>query len=76
MRDGTEISVATAGSGQGGTLTVAASASIEVSGTGIRDGELSPSTLLAESTGAGSAGDLLLETGQLTVADGAEIQRQ
>jgi len=76
IRDGAEVSAATyfGGAGQGGTLNVAASKSVEVIGTGIgREGQLVPSTLRAASEGAGNAGDLTIATGKLTVRDGAEV---
>jgi filamentous hemagglutinin family protein len=75
IRDGAEVSAATYfGAGQGGTLNVAASKSVEVIGTGIgREGQLVPSTLRAASEGAGNAGDLTIATGKLTVRDGAEV---
>jgi len=75
IRDGAEVSAATYfGAGQGGTLNVAASKSVEVIGTGIgREGQLVPSTLRAASEGAGNAGDLTITTGKLTVRDRAEV---
>jgi filamentous hemagglutinin family protein len=76
IRDGAEVSAATyfGAAGQGGTLNVAASKSVEVIGTGIgREGQLVPSTLKAASEGAGNAGDLTITTGKLTVRDGAEV---
>ena len=74
LRDGAQVSAATTGGGQGGTLTVAASESVEVSGslTG-GDGQVTPSTLRASSQGAGSAGNLTIATGRLIVQDGAEV---
>ncbi|MBD0363365.1 MAG: filamentous hemagglutinin N-terminal domain-containing protein, partial [Coleofasciculus sp. C3-bin4] len=76
IRDGAEVSAATyfGAAGQGGTLNVAASKSVEVIGTGIgREGQLVPSTLRAASEGAGNAGDLTIATGKLSVRDGAEV---
>lgn len=74
LRDGAQISAATAGAGQGGTLTVAASKSVEVSGTITgEDGQVLPSTLRAASEGSGSAGNLKIVTGRLMVQDGAEV---
>ena len=73
VSDGASISVSTMGNGQGGTLNLEASDSISVSGTGIRDGAFEPSTIIAESTGAGIAGDLNIQTRQLNVLDGGEI---
>jgi filamentous hemagglutinin family protein len=74
LRDGAEVSAATSGAGRGGTLTVVASESVEVSGTdtGSR-GQVLPSRLKATSASAGDAGNLTLSTGTLTVRDGAEI---
>jgi large exoprotein involved in heme utilization and adhesion len=75
IRDGAEVTAATYfGAGQGGTLKVTASKSVDVIGTGIdRNGQLVPSTLRAASEGAGNAGDLTIATGKLTVRDGAEV---
>ena len=69
IRDGGQVDVNTGGEGRGGTLTVRASEFVEVSGT---QGE-NRSTLTAQSEGPGDAGSLLIETGRLTVRDGARV---
>ncbi len=71
VRDGATIS-ASAGSGstgRGGNLTVNAN-SVELSGT-LPNGNYS--SLLTATAGAGDAGDLTINTGRLTVRDGAVI---
>ncbi|MBD2499990.1 filamentous hemagglutinin N-terminal domain-containing protein [Anabaena azotica] len=76
VKDGARMSVAAiAGSlGEAGTLYIDAPDSVVVSGTGIdKKGQIAPSSLFAASEGSGSAGDLTIITGRLTVQDGAEI---
>jgi large exoprotein involved in heme utilization and adhesion len=76
VQGGASISVASVGgsAGQAGKLNINASDSVTVTGTGIdRKGQVVPSTLLAASEGSGSAGDLAINTGTLTVRDGAEV---
>jgi large exoprotein involved in heme utilization and adhesion len=57
--------------GQGGNLTIQASRAIEVSG--VASITQSPSILSAESTGAGTAGSLSINTPRLLVQDGGTI---
>ncbi|HEY9670299.1 MAG TPA: filamentous hemagglutinin N-terminal domain-containing protein [Waterburya sp.] len=66
FQDGAQILASTSSSGRGGTLTVTAPESITLSGKG---------ALSAETTGSGSGagGDLKLETGELTIQDGAKV---
>lgn len=59
------------GTGKGGNLTVNATESIEVIGRGI--GTAGPSDLATGTLGTGSAGDTLINTQRLTVADGGLI---
>ncbi|MCU0517230.1 MAG: filamentous hemagglutinin N-terminal domain-containing protein [Oscillatoria sp. Prado101] len=74
LRDGAQVTAATSGAGRGGILTVVASESVEVSGTGTDSkGEVLPSSLTATSASTGDAGNLTVTTGTLTVRDGAEI---
>ncbi len=76
VKDGASISVAAVdGSrGQAGRLDINASKSVTVTGSAIgRNGQVVPSILLARSEGPGSAGDLRINTGKLTVDNGAEI---
>jgi filamentous hemagglutinin family protein len=85
VRDGAAISADTFAGGRGGSLTVNASESIEVTGTsGIvpepakvspfvrADGRL-PSRLTAATTGSGAAGDVTIYTGLLGVRDDAIV---
>ncbi|WP_146195802.1 beta strand repeat-containing protein [Nostoc commune] len=69
--DGAIVSARTGGEGRGGSVTVNASNSIELNGTSA-DGQM-PSLLTTETTGVGDAGNLTIETGQLTIKNGAQI---
>jgi filamentous hemagglutinin family protein len=71
VRDGARVSASTLGTGKGGTLSVTASDTVEVIGTST-DSRV-PSTLTAQTTGAGNARDLTIATEQLTIRDGAEV---
>lgn len=70
VQDGAGISVSTFGSGQGGQLIVNATESIELSGTS-SDGF--PSGLYAQSFSTGTAGNLTIYTGELSLKDKARI---
>lgn len=71
VQDGSAISTATFGSGAAGTLAVSALESVELIGTSA-DGQF-PSELTVSTSDTGSAGDLTIETEQLTVRDGAAV---
>jgi len=83
VRDGAAISADTFADGKGGSLTVNASESIEVTGTsGIVPAEVSPfvradgrlpSRLTAVTRGSGEAGNVTINTGLLRVRDGASV---
>lgn len=83
VRDGAAISADTFADGRGGSLTVNASESIEVTGTsGIVPAEVSPlvradgrlpSRLTAVTRGRGEAGSVTINTGLLRVRDGAIV---
>ena len=66
FQNGAQISASTSGSRTGGTLKVTAPESITLSG----NGSLSAET---KGSGSGAGGDLTLETGQLTIQDGAKV---
>jgi len=77
VQDGSFISASTADQGQAGTLKVMASDSIELVGTraiNTPDGLVTlPSSLLAQTFGNGTGGNLIVETKNLTIQDGAGI---
>jgi large exoprotein involved in heme utilization and adhesion len=70
VRDGAVVSAGSRGQGNGGTLTVRASESVQLLGTSA-DGK--PSSLLTQASDTGSAGNLTIETEQLIVRDGAGV---
>ncbi|NER33196.1 MAG: filamentous hemagglutinin N-terminal domain-containing protein [Oscillatoria sp. SIO1A7] len=78
VRDGAEISVATLGSGQGGSLTIEASETVLLTGRS-GDGRFTSSLLAASGDPAlatqptGAAGDLTIIGGDLLVTDGATV---
>ncbi|MDI9637997.1 S-layer family protein [Geitlerinema splendidum] len=81
VRDGAVASASTETLGQGGILHITASDSIELSGTSpdgqrpsgliTRSGDLRPNNSIV--SGTGKAGDLIINTGQLLLHDGAEL---
>ncbi|XWK91269.1 MAG: filamentous hemagglutinin N-terminal domain-containing protein [Phormidium sp.] len=70
--NGGQVTASTTGSGNGGSLTVKAE-NVQLNGRS-PDG-IFPSSLLArvEGTATGNGGDLIVETGSLTVRDGARV---
>ena len=70
IQDGGRVTAGTSGKGQGGTLTVIASNSVNVNGI---SGEDSPSLLTTRTESTGAAGDLIIETGELTIQDRAQV---
>lgn len=84
VRDGALISTATLGTGDGGNLTVQATDFVELTGTGTFDlaeavvkDRFAPTQiqdgLFTVSSGSGNAGNLTLETGRLSLGNGAHI---
>ncbi len=73
VQDGAEVTVGTGtvSQGKGGTLSVTASDSVELSETA--PNPLNTSGLFARSRGTGDAGSLTIATGQLIVRDGAQV---
>jgi large exoprotein involved in heme utilization and adhesion len=71
VRDGARVSAGTTSTGEGGTLSVIASDTVEVIGTSA-NGRV-PSRLTAQTIGTGNVRDLTIATEQLTVGDGAEV---
>lgn len=79
IRDAATVDTSTFGTGDAGNLTVRASESVELSGTSA-DPRLPSnnrlgrsSSLKAETKNPGDAGNLRIETGQLTVRDGERV---
>ncbi len=76
VQDGAQVSAGTSGQGQGGNLSVNASDSVELMGTRKNaDGSLSSSGLFTQAApgSTGAAGNLTINTGNLTVRDGARV---
>jgi len=73
VRDGGQVGAGTGtrSSGEGGTLTVTASDTVEVIGTSANS--WFPSALFTQTEGEGDAGDLKIATGQLLVRDGGQV---
>ncbi|AOX00142.1 hypothetical protein BJP34_12400 [Moorena producens PAL-8-15-08-1] len=73
VSDGAFVSAETFGEGDGGTLSVNGSSTIELMGTK-PDSEFSSGLFSGASTGStGNAGDLSINTGELIVSDGAFV---
>lgn len=71
VQDGAAVSAATFDRGAGGNLVVKAHDSVELIGTAANT--QAPSGLFTRSVSTGDAGNLTIETGLLTVRDGAEV---
>ncbi|NJK51155.1 filamentous hemagglutinin N-terminal domain-containing protein [Candidatus Gracilibacteria bacterium] len=71
LQGGARIAALTRGEGNGGTVTVNASESVQLSG--IRPSDREPTTITAQTEGAGDAGRLNITTEKLLVEDGAAI---
>ncbi|MDJ1169509.1 S-layer family protein [Roseofilum sp. BLCC_M154] len=70
LENGGQVTASTQGPGQGGTLRVTASESVNLSGLAA-DGR--PTRMTVRTEGPGNAGDLIIGTERLTVNNGAEI---
>ncbi|OKH30836.1 hypothetical protein NIES2119_30140 [[Phormidium ambiguum] IAM M-71] len=71
VRDGAQISTINVGEGKGGKLSIRAAESVEVIGSSA-DGVFA-SGLYTQSEGSKDSGDLIIETNQLIVQEGAQI---
>ncbi|NET86006.1 MAG: filamentous hemagglutinin N-terminal domain-containing protein [Moorea sp. SIO1F2] len=73
VSDGARVSTATFGEGNGGTLSVDASSTVQVIGISA-DGQFASSLFAQANPGStGNAGNLSVTTGQLMVSDGASV---
>lgn len=71
LTDGSLIQATTRGPGQGGTVTVNATETLELRGT-TANGQF-PSGILAETEGSGNAGDVEIEVNNLTFQNGGQV---
>ncbi|MBR8834830.1 MAG: filamentous hemagglutinin N-terminal domain-containing protein [Stigonema ocellatum SAG 48.90 = DSM 106950] len=70
IRDGAQVSGATAGTGKGGNITVLADT---INITGASTISQTFSTLATDSSGRGNSGNIGIKTRQLSVSDGADV---
>ncbi len=73
IRDGGQITTSTSGGGAGGTLSITAREATELVGSGNSTTGVTSSGLNTQTTGDTDAGRLRLETGQLSIREGALI---
>ncbi|WP_293053840.1 MULTISPECIES: S-layer family protein [unclassified Moorena] len=73
VKDGAFVLADTFGEGDGGNVTVDASSSIQLIGTGTLANVEVSSGLSSETQGKGNAGDVSITTGELIVKDGARV---
>lgn len=73
VRNGARISASTLNAGVGGNLTVNATDSVELVGTGLSSGGLRSSGLSVQTRGTGTAGSLTVNTQRLLIQSGAEV---
>jgi len=71
VKDGGLVSATTSSTGEAGILDVNASDSVQIIGTST-NGE-TPSRLLFDSSGAGNAGELTINTNRLLIQDGGQV---
>ncbi|NER35904.1 MAG: filamentous hemagglutinin N-terminal domain-containing protein [Oscillatoria sp. SIO1A7] len=72
IRDGAQVGVGTDSSGRGGIVRINASESIEISGTS--PNRTFASSIIANSLGAGKAGDVIVSTARLILRDGGRVE--
>ncbi|MEM9090795.1 MAG: filamentous hemagglutinin N-terminal domain-containing protein [Cyanobacteria bacterium P01_F01_bin.53] len=70
VREGALIAGGTGGQGTGGSVTINASESVEVTGTS----DFAPSLITTSTDGPGTGGALIIKTQRLSVTEGAQIQ--
>ena len=68
---GARISTITSGDGNGGSLTITATESIELDGS--TEAELTTGIIASALEGSGNGGDVVISTGDLTISDGASV---
>ena len=74
VKDGAQVSAGTVGEGDGGNVTVNASSSVQLIGTGTLDDGEFPSGLFTEAQGTGNAGRFLkITTDKLIISDRAQV---
>jgi filamentous hemagglutinin family protein len=73
VQDGGSIETSTYSPGRGGDLTITATETTNLVGSGTLASRVTSSGLFTQTTGSGNAGRLSLETGQLTLQNGATI---
>jgi large exoprotein involved in heme utilization and adhesion len=73
VQNGAYVSASTFGAGQGGNLSVTAREAVEVSGINPSG---NPGGLFNRTFGAGNAGDLTIQTGRLSLLNGAAISAE
>ncbi|WP_414581818.1 filamentous hemagglutinin N-terminal domain-containing protein [Scytonema sp. PCC 10023] len=73
IQNGGEVRAGSLSSGEGGNIDVKASESVQVIGTGTIGSTPVPSTLSAEATSSGKAGNLNIQTPRLDVRDGGQV---
>ncbi len=73
IRDGAQVAINVLAEGSGGKLVVKASEFIDLVGEGELFGDRFFSALVAETRGRGKAAEVSLETGKLSIRDGASI---
>ncbi|NEO44141.1 MAG: filamentous hemagglutinin N-terminal domain-containing protein [Moorea sp. SIO4A3] len=74
VKDGAQVSAGTVGEGDGGNVTVNASSSVQLIGTGTLDDGEFPSGLFTEAQRTGKAGEFLnITTDKLIISDGAQV---